>query len=129
MIVRSLDDVRGTKADVRGDRWSSARLLLNTDGLGFTVTETVLEPGMDEVLWYKHHLEACLCVEGDALLTDLETKETFEIRPGTLYALDRHDRHRLRSHTRVRLVCVFSPALTGTETHDADGSYSPPTEN
>ena len=23
----------------------------------------------------------------------------------------------------LRLVCVFSPALTGQETHDADGSY------
>jgi L-ectoine synthase len=26
----------------------------------------------------------------------------------------------------LRLVCVFNPALTGQETHDADGSYPLP---
>jgi L-ectoine synthase len=41
-----------------------------------------------------------------------------------MYALDAHDRHRVRARSRTRLVCVFTPALTGRETHDADGSYS-----
>jgi L-ectoine synthase len=40
-----------------------------------------------------------------------------------LYALDRHDRHNLRARTRMRLVCVFNPPLTGREVHDADGVY------
>ncbi|WP_418314333.1 ectoine synthase [Roseovarius nanhaiticus] len=26
----------------------------------------------------------------------------------------------------MRLLCVFTPALAGTETHDADGSYNLP---
>ncbi len=123
MIVRTIDEVAGTPAQVAGDRWVSTRLLLRDDGLGLTMTETVIEPGMDESLWYKHHLEACFCVEGEAEVEDLETGEVHQIRPGTLYALDRHDRHRLRTKTRVRLICVFTPALRGDETHDDDGSY------
>jgi len=123
MIVRTIDEVAGTRAQVAGDRWVSTRLLLRDDGLGLTMTETVIEPGMDESLWYKHHLEACFCVEGEAEVEDLESGEVHQIRPGTLYALDRHDRHRLRTKTRVRLICVFTPALRGDETHDDDGSY------
>lgn len=126
MIVRSVEQVAGTDAQVSGDLWTSTRLLLRDDGMGFTMTETVIEPGMDEALWYKHHLEACFCVEGEAEVEDLDTGEMHAIGPGTLYALDRHDRHRLRSKTRVRLICVFTPALRGDETHDEDGSYRLP---
>jgi len=123
MIVRTVEDVAGTEAQVAGDLWTSTRLLLRGDGMGFTMTETVIEPGMDDTFWYKRHLEGCFCVEGEAEVEDLETGEVHPIRPGTLYALDRHDRHRLRTKTRVRLICVFTPALRGDETHDEDGSY------
>lgn len=126
MIVRSVDDVRGTEAEVRTEEWTSTRLLVRDDGMGLTMTQTVVEPGLEAVLWYKHHLEACFCVEGAAVLENLDTGETYEIEPGTLYALDRHDRHRLRTLERTRLICVFTPALTGREVHDADGSYSLP---
>lgn len=125
MIVRTVEDVEGTPAQVSGDLWTSTRLLLRDDGMGFTMTETVIDSGLDETLWYKHHLEACFCVEGEAEVENLETGEVHQIRPGTLYALDRHDRHRLRSTTGVRLICVFTPALRGDETHDEDGSYRP----
>jgi L-ectoine synthase len=37
--------------------------------------------------------------------------------------LDKHDRHELEAITDMRLVCVFTPALLGPETHDEDGSY------
>jgi L-ectoine synthase len=123
MIVRSINDVIGTDADVHGEHWASRRFLLRRDGVPFTITETTILPGMDEVLWYRNHIEACLCLEGEATLEDLATGEKHRIMPGTLYALDRHDRHRLTAETTVRLVCVFSPALTGGETHNPDGSY------
>jgi L-ectoine synthase len=129
MIVRSVEEARGTEREVRGGDWTSIRLLLRGDGMGFSMSETVLEPGMEKILEYKHHLEACFCIEGEATVDDLSTGETFHIRPGTMYALDRHDRHRLTTRTRTRLVCVFSPALTGRETHDAEGSYGPPPED
>jgi L-ectoine synthase len=40
----------------------------------------------------------------------------------TLHAMNNHDRHRIRTETRMRIVCRFFPALTGDEVHDADGS-------
>lgn len=126
MIVRTLGEVQGTNADVRTESWRSTRFLLRADNMGFTITETVVEAGMDETLWYKHHLEACLCIEGEANLTDLATGKEFVIVPGTLYALDKHDRHRIVALERTRLICVFSPALTGSEVHGSDGSYSLP---
>ena len=46
------------------------------------------------------------------------------IGPGSVYSPE-HDRHTIRVISPLRLVCVFNPALTGRETHDADGSYLP----
>ena len=40
-----------------------------------------------------------------------------------MYCLDRHDRHRVVAYNDVRLICVFTPALEGTETHDETGAY------
>jgi L-ectoine synthase len=42
-----------------------------------------------------------------------------EIVPGTLYALDQHDCHDLVADDAedLRLVCMFTPALTGDEAH------------
>ena len=54
---------------------------------------------------------------------NIATAEVFPLSPGTIYVLDKHEKHRLKSFTDLRLVCVFSPALTGRETHDKDGSY------
>jgi L-ectoine synthase len=47
----------------------------------------------------------------------------YPIGPGVLYALNEHDRHYLRAHTRMRTICVFNPPLTGREVHDEDGVY------
>ena len=72
---------------------------------------------------YKNHVEANLIIEGEGDVTDLATGRVHRLKPGTMYALDRHDRHRIDATTDMRLVCVFSPALAGPETHDEDGSY------
>ena len=37
-------------------------------------------------------------------IEDLSTGTVHELRPGTLYALNNHDRHRLLARTRMRLV-------------------------
>ena len=125
MIVKTLQDLAGGKGDTSGPGWSSQRFSLAEDGLGFTMTETTVEAGVDHVLWYKHHLEACYCIEGEGEVEDLTTGARHAIVPGTFYALDQHDRHAFRAFTKMRLVCVFTPPLTGGETHDADGSYLP----
>jgi L-ectoine synthase len=38
-----------------------------------------------------------------------------------MYALDKHDKHWLRAKTTMRLVCVFSPPLSGRESHQLKG--------
>jgi len=128
MIIRSLDEVAGTDRDVAGDGWRSRRLLVRRDGMGFSLHDTTVAAGADLELEYRHHQEACYCVEGEAELTDLATGAAHAIRPGTAYALDQHDHHRLRVSRNLRLVCVFNPALSGDETHDAGGSFPPPVE-
>jgi L-ectoine synthase len=123
MIVRKLEDIAGSAQEVITPNWTSRRLLLKRDGMGFSMHETTIEPGTQTHIWYKHHLEAVLCIEGEGVVETLADRRTHAIVPGTLYALDRHDRHCLRATTRMRLVCVFSPALTGREVHDAEGVY------
>ncbi len=123
MIVRTREDVKGTKGDRRTEQWSTLRFLHQEDGMGFTFTDTTIEPGADMVMCYKNHLEACYCIEGEGTIEELETGTVHALTPGTIYALDKHDRHRLRATKRMRLICTFNPALSGGEHHDADGSY------
>jgi len=128
VIVRSLEDVVGTDRDVEGEGWRSRRLLLRRDELGFSLHDTTVAAGAELNLQYKHHLEACYCLEGEAELVDLTSGERHAIGPGTMYALEQHDRHTLTVQRDLHLVCVFNPALTGGEVHDADGSFPPPTD-
>jgi len=74
-------------------------------------------------MWYKHHVEAVYCVGGEGELEDLETGEVHQITDGTMYALNSNERHRLSARTDMRMVCVFSPPLTGQEVHDEEGVY------
>jgi L-ectoine synthase len=92
--------------------------------MGVTLTDAVLEAGLDQVWWYTNHLETVYCLEGEGVLEDLVTGKPYEIRPGTLYALDKHDRHRLKVKQRMRMICTFVPPLVGGELHNTDGSYA-----
>ena len=122
MIVRRLDEL-DEEMSVKADNWTSRRLLLKRDGMGFSMHDTVLEAGTTTQMCYRNHLEAVYCVEGTGQILDQGTGEVHEIGPGTLYALDQHDRHSLHAVTRLRMICVFNPPLVGPETHDADGAY------
>jgi L-ectoine synthase len=126
VIVRTLEEVEGSDRDVAGEGWRSRRLLLRRDELGFSLHDTTVAAGTELNLQDKHHLEACYIIEGEANLTDSATGEQHALGPGSMYALDQHDRHTLRVTSDLRLVCVFNPALTGGEVHDADGSFPPP---
>ena len=122
MIVKNRSDVIGTKGEARGDKWRSMRLLHDTDGMGVTLVDGVLESGFDMILWQKNHLEACYCIEGEGTVEELDSGRVHEIKAGTLYAMNNHDRHRIRAITTMRVICTFVPPLTGDEVHDADGS-------
>jgi len=124
VIVRTLSEIEGSELDVRGDGWRAQRLLVRDDGLGFSLSETTVDGGAEMNIWYKHHQEACFVISGSAELTERDTGTTHRIGPGSVYA-PQHDRHTIRVLEPLRLVCVFNPALSGQEKHDADGSYLP----
>lgn len=127
MIVRSIEDIRGSRYEVDTPNWTSYRFLVARDGMGYSVHETIIRPMTETHMCYRHHLETVYCIEGRGEIEDLGTGEVHEIRPGTMYALDRHDEHLLRAGPEaLRLVCVFNPPVTGEETHDASGAYPAP---
>jgi L-ectoine synthase len=123
MIVRTLGEITGTERDVRTANWRSKRILLAGDGLGFSLHETVLEPGTVNDFWYAHHVEAVFVVEGEGELLDKDDDRTHQLVPGSVYVLDGNERHQLRPRTRMRTVCVFTPPVTGREVHDENGVY------
>lgn len=124
MIVRTLDEITGTDRDVGAETWRSRRLLLAGDGMGFSFHETRIFAGSETRMHYRNHLEAVYCVAGEGEIESLdEPGRRWDIRPGTVYALDQHDHHVVRARTELVLLCVFNPPVTGRETHDASGAY------
>jgi len=123
MIVRHLDGIKGTAREVEAPNWVSRRLLLTGDKMGFSLHETTIFAGTETHICYRNHLEAVYCIEGEGEVETVADGKIHRIVPGVLYALDRHDEHFLRAHTRMRMVCVFNPALTGREVHDENGVY------
>ncbi len=79
MIVKTLEDVYGTKGEMHGDKWHSLRLLHLEDGLGITLTDGILEEGFEMVLWQKTHLEACYCLEGEGTVEELDFGAVCEV--------------------------------------------------
>ncbi|MFJ8888517.1 ectoine synthase [Streptomyces sp. NPDC102402] len=117
MIVRRLESV----ASIEWGNGLSRRFLTQSDGVGYSVTDTVVKAGTKSRLEYRNHLETCYCIEGSGEVVD-QAGNSHPITPGTLYALDQHDAHWLIAspHEDLRLVCVFTPALHGNETHNLD---------
>jgi L-ectoine synthase len=130
MIVRTLDDANRTDRRVISPdgNWESCRLILRDDRMGFSFHVTTIYAGKSFRLHYTHHLESVYCMEGTGSIQSLETGESFDIHPGTVYALDQHDPHILTAKTELRLACVFNPPVVGNEVHRADGSYAPDEE-
>ena len=123
MIVRSLNDIDGTERQVSGETWSSRRLLLRDDKMGFSLHDTIIHAGTKTPMHYQNHLEAVYCIEGKGTVTEVDTGTVHPIESGTVYALDQNDRHVLQAETTMRMICVFNPALVGPESHDAEGAY------
>ena len=123
MIVRTAQAEQNGPNHSTFPTGSSLRMLTRADGVGFSLHDTNLVAGATLTLWYKNHIEANYVIEGTGELENLETGEVFPVGPGFMYTLDKHDRHQMRTHTAMRIICVFSPALVGTEKHDEDGSY------
>ena len=123
MIIRKLKKIRASEHNVKAETWESARLLLADDDMGFSFHITTLYAGTEIKMHYQNHLEAVMVLKGTGTLEDLDSGETHELRPGVLYALDKHDRHIVRPETDILTACVFNPPVTGREVHDETGAY------
>jgi L-ectoine synthase len=121
MIVRGIEEAK----TVEWGNGVSRRFLTESDGMGYTLTDTIVNAGTKSRLEYRNHLEACYCVEGEGEVVDMDGN-SFPITPGVMYALDEHDPHFLIAapHCDLRLICMFTPALRGDEVHSLDEAHS-----
>ena len=124
MIIRDYNEARNTDRRVVSQGWESVRLLLRDDGMGFSFHITTIYEGAELLMHYKNHFESVYCISGEGSIENCATGEVHQIRPGVMYALDKHDKHVLRGKTEMIMACTFNPPVTGREVHRADGSYA-----
>lgn len=123
MIIRTLADIKDGPLSVDGEGWTSRRLLVASDGMGFSLHDTLVYPGQPLHMQYANHLEAVYCIEGHGTITDCATGNVTELAPGVLYALNKHDEHIVEVSQQMRMVCVFNPPVTGAKVHDETGAF------
>ncbi|ETW11953.1 L-ectoine synthase [Roseivivax marinus] len=128
MIVRDENQLKNSDRAVSDAEWTSVRMLLADDQMGFSFHITYLKAGSEHTFHYKNHFESVYCISGKGSITDLGTGETHEIKPGVMYALDQHDKHTVRAEEELVMACCFNPPVTGKEVHREDGSYAAPDE-
>lgn len=124
MIVRSVEELRGTSREVNAPTSVSQRLLLREDGMGFSFHVMTLFAGTESRMCYKDRLEAVLCIAGEGELEEVDTGEKYVITDGSMYALNNHDRHVLRARSNLKMVCVFNPPCAGQESPDSEDAPS-----
>ncbi len=123
MIVRTLNDCENSARCVKSETWQSVRMLLKDDNMGFSFHITTIYAGTETHMHYQQHLESVYCISGKGEILDLASGERHKIAPGTIYILDKHDKHILFAESELSLACVFNPPLTGKEVHNKEGSY------
>ena len=125
MIVRKLQDTENTSRRIISPEgsWESTRLLLKDDNMGFSFHITTIYEGADFDMHYQNHLESVYCISGEGEVEVHENDQRYPISPGTIYILDKHDKHTLRAFKEMKMACVFNPPLSGKEVHNAQGAY------
>jgi L-ectoine synthase len=123
MKVVDVNELANTDRDVQFKEGFSIRPVIKSDNMGFSVHKTLLRKGTIGHWHYKNHLEACYCISGKGILTNLDTLESFVIKPDNIYLLDKNDNHTFEAVTDVVLISIFNPPVNGSEVHQADGSY------
>ena len=129
MFVRKIDDVRGSDKEMNltddGRVLRSVRILTKEDGCGFSISDVLIKGGWSMDLHYKNHMEVNFIAGGQVTVQNLSNGQSWALSPGMLYVVGPKDRHRLSTEGDAHIVSVFNPAVTGTERHDADGSFPP----
>ncbi|MGY4180313.1 quercetin dioxygenase-like cupin family protein [Bradyrhizobium sp. USDA 4518] len=82
MIVRQLRDIQKTDRLVKSKGWDSARLLLKSDGMGFSFHITTMYAGEELKMHYQNHLEAVFILKGTGTIEDLGTRRNAQARTG-----------------------------------------------
>jgi L-ectoine synthase len=123
MIVRQLQTAEKSERRIVSDGWESTRLLLKSDNVGFSFHITTIYKDAELPLHYQNHFESVYCISGKGTIKDLATGEVHPISPGTIYILDKHDKHILCAEEEMKMACVFNPPLHGKEVHNAEGAY------
>lgn len=125
MIVRTLAQAEkeGRKIYSPEGNWDSTRLLLKDDKMGFSFHITTIYKGADFGMHYQNHLESVYCISGRGEVETLADGKVYPIERGTVYILDKHDKHILRAFEEMKMACVFNPPLNGKEVHNKDGAY------
>jgi L-ectoine synthase len=123
MIIRDLESAKTSSRRIDSDGWTSVRLLLKDDEMGFSFHITTIHAGAELEMHYQNHLESVYCVSGSGSIEERRTGARHSLRPGVMYALDRNDPHVLRAETEMTMACVFNPPLNGKEVHDETGAY------
>ncbi|WP_153393147.1 ectoine synthase [Ornithinicoccus halotolerans] len=129
MKVIHIEDLNDTDQDVDHGNWRSRRFVLASDRVGFSFHDTHLRAGTETDMWYANHVEAVYVYAGKGTLRNRETGEEFDLRPGTMYLLDGHEKHTVKVEEDLRTACVFNPPVTGREVHDENGVYPLITED
>ncbi|MDO8345475.1 MAG: ectoine synthase [Cellvibrio sp.] len=123
MIVRKLSEAKLQGRSVSAEGWESNRLLLKSDGAGFSFHITRIFKDAVLHMHYQNHIESVYCISGFGEIKDVASGAIHPIEPGTLYILDKHDKHILRAFEEMEMACVFNPPLMGREVHNAEGAY------
>lgn len=123
MIVRNLKEAEQGPRRIVSKVWESTRLLLKGDQMGFSFHITTIYEGAELELHYQNHLESVYCVSGEGEVETVADGRVYPIEAGTMYALDKHDKHILRARKEMKMACVFNPPLHGKEVHNAQGAY------
>lgn len=123
MIVRKLSEVTLQGRSVSAEGWESNRLLLKSDGAGFSFHITRIFRDAVLHMHYQNHIESVYCISGFGEIKDVASGAIHPIEPGTIYILDKHDKHILRAFEEMEMACVFNPPLMGREVHNAEGAY------
>jgi L-ectoine synthase len=125
MIVRTLKDCNDSNRRIVSPdgNWESTRMLLSEDNMGFSFHITTIYAGADFQMHYQNHLESVYCVSGEGEVETLADGKKHPIKAGSIYILDKNDKHILRAFKEMQMACVFNPALNGKEVHNAEGAY------
>ena len=117
MKIVNVSDITGTERDVHWGNGTSRRMIVESDGMGYSIHYTVTFRGTSSKLKYDNHLESCYVLSGTGLIE--AHGRVYGLQPGDLYVLDPHDEHIITADAGQDLVtlCIFNPPCKGTENH------------